>query len=51
MSSQAAIEALGLRTSYKDVEALRGVDLGVEAGTVLGLVGPTAPARRPPFAS
>ena len=51
MSTELAIEALGLRKSYGDVKALYGVDLRVEAGSVYGLLGPTARARRRPSAS
>jgi ABC-2 type transport system ATP-binding protein len=40
-----AIEAQGLRKSYKDVEALRGIDLRVEPGTVLGLLGPNGAGK------
>jgi ABC-2 type transport system ATP-binding protein len=41
----AAVEAEGLRKSYGDVEALRGVDLWVEAGTVFGLLGPNGAGK------
>src|ERR1700733_8604700 len=40
MDADFAIEAEGLRKSYKDVLALDGVDLRVPAGTGLGLLGP-----------
>jgi ABC-2 type transport system ATP-binding protein len=40
-----AIEIDGLRKSYKDVEALCGVDLRVEAGTVFGLLGPNGAGK------
>jgi len=40
-----AIEVEGLRKSYKDVEALRGIDLQVESGTVLGLLGPNGAGK------
>jgi ABC-2 type transport system ATP-binding protein len=33
------IQATGLKKRYKRHEALRGVDLAVPAGTVLGLLG------------
>jgi ABC-2 type transport system ATP-binding protein len=45
MSEQLAIETLGLRKAYKDVEALRGVDLRVERGTVLGGLGPNGAGK------
>jgi ABC-2 type transport system ATP-binding protein len=40
-----AIEAAALRKSYGDVEALRGVDLRVEAGSVYGLLGPNGAGK------
>ncbi len=43
--SEAAIEVSGLRKSYKDVEALCGIDLEVEAGTILGLLGPNGAGK------
>ena len=43
--SEHAIEVEGLRKSYKDVEALRGIDLQVESGTVLGLLGPNGAGK------
>ncbi len=45
MSNGVAIEIEGLRKSYKDVEALCGIDLEVEAGTVLGLLGPNGAGK------
>ena len=42
---EAAIEIEGLRKSYKDVEALCGIDLEVEPGTVLGLLGPNGAGK------
>jgi len=41
----AAIEAQGLRKRYSSVEALRGVDLTVETGTVFGLLGPNGAGK------
>ena len=45
MSDQLAIEAQGLRKTYKDVEALRGIDLSVPRGTVLGVLGPNGAGK------
>jgi hypothetical protein len=41
----AAIEARGLRKRYGSVEALRGIDLTVETGTVFGLLGPNGAGK------
>ena len=43
----AVIEARGLRKAYGITVAVDGVDLQVEKGRILGLIGPTAPARPP----
>ncbi len=40
-----AIEASGLRKSYGEVEALRGVDLEAAAGSVLGVLGPNGAGK------
>jgi ABC-2 type transport system ATP-binding protein len=45
VSVDAAIEAHGLRKRFGEVNALRGVDLDVEAGTVLGLLGPNGAGK------
>jgi ABC-2 type transport system ATP-binding protein len=45
MSAELAIEARNLRKSYGDVEALRGVDLRIEAGSVYGLLGPNGAGK------
>jgi ABC-2 type transport system ATP-binding protein len=43
--SNLAIEAQDLRKSYGSVEALRGVDLRVEVGSVFGLLGPNGAGK------
>jgi len=45
VTSDAAIEASGLRKSYGKVVALDGVDLRAPAGTVLGLLGPNGAGK------
>ncbi|WP_097870739.1 ATP-binding cassette domain-containing protein [Streptomyces sp. rh34] len=40
-----AIEAEGLRKRYRGHEALRGIDLSVPAGTVLGVLGPNGAGK------
>ena len=41
------IEAHGLRKTYGSKVALDSIDLRVEEGRILGLIGPTAPAKPP----
>ncbi|MFF3085780.1 ATP-binding cassette domain-containing protein [Streptomyces nojiriensis] len=41
----AAIEAEGLRKNYKDHQVLKGIDLHVPAGSVLGLLGPNGAGK------
>lgn len=43
--SEAAIEVRGLRKSYGDVEAVRGLDLTVARGQVLALLGPNGAGK------
>jgi ABC-2 type transport system ATP-binding protein len=45
MEGTPAIETEGLRKSYKNVQALCGVDLRVARGTVLGLLGPNGAGK------
>jgi ABC-2 type transport system ATP-binding protein len=45
VSVDAAVETEGLRKSYGEVNALRGIDLRVEAGTVFGLLGPNGAGK------
>src|ERR671914_401138 len=45
MASQTAIEARELRKRYGDVDALRGIDLDVAAGSVFGLLGPNGAGK------
>src|SRR3954451_9179577 len=45
MSGQEAVRAEGLRKAYGEVEALRGVDLTVPQGTVLGVLGPNGAGK------
>jgi ABC-2 type transport system ATP-binding protein len=40
-----AVEITGLHKSYGDVEALRGIDLHVERGSVFGLLGPNGAGK------
>jgi ABC-2 type transport system ATP-binding protein len=40
-----AVETSGLHKSYGDVQALRGVDLGVATGSVFGLLGPNGAGK------
>lgn len=45
MAERPIIMAEGLRKSYRSVRALRGVDLEVSEGTVLGLLGPNGAGK------
>ena len=45
MSDELAIQAEDLHVSYGSVDALRGVDLAAETGTVLGLLGPNGAGK------
>src|SRR5918995_2464050 len=43
--SPIAVEIQGLHKSYGDVQAIRGVDLRVESGTIFGLLGPNGAGK------
>ncbi|MHB8584518.1 MAG: ATP-binding cassette domain-containing protein [Thermoplasmatota archaeon] len=43
--ANAVIHVKGIRKSFGKVEALKGVDLDVEAGTILGLLGPNGAGK------
>src|ERR671910_3039406 len=43
--SPIAVETQGLHKSYGDVQAIRGVDLRVESGTIFGLLGPNGAGK------
>ena len=43
--TSSAISVEGLRKSFRDVQALRGVDLDVRRGTVLGVLGPNGAGK------
>jgi ABC-2 type transport system ATP-binding protein len=40
-----AVETTRLRKNYGDVQALRGVDLRVETGSIFGLLGPNGAGK------
>lgn len=40
-----AIEAKGLKKSFKDLEVLKGIDLQVQRGTILALLGPNGAGK------
>ena len=45
MSSEPAILVEGLTKSFKEVHALRGIDLSVPRGSVLGVLGPNGAGK------
>src|SRR3712207_2504784 len=46
---QVAIEVRGLRKSYGALEAVKGVDLSIEAGEIFGLIGPDGAGKTSVF--
>lgn len=45
MSSSLAIEARGLHKSFRDVQAVRGLDLEIPRGEIFGLLGPNGAGK------
>ena len=45
MQADPAVETTRLRKNYGDVQALRGVDLRVETGSIFGLLGPNGAGK------
>src|SRR5690242_547790 len=45
MSQELAVETVGLEKRFDDVVALRGIDLRVSTGSVLGLLGPNGAGK------
>ncbi|HVH52540.1 MAG TPA: ATP-binding cassette domain-containing protein, partial [Actinomycetota bacterium] len=43
--AEPVIQVRGLRKSYQDVEAVRGIDLAVERGEVFALLGPNGAGK------
>jgi|TARA_Y100000310_G_scaffold231230_2_gene233755 ABC-2 type transport system ATP-binding protein len=41
----AIVEAIGVRKSFGDFEALRGIDFSVEKGSIVGLIGPNGAGK------
>jgi ABC-2 type transport system ATP-binding protein len=44
-AAEAAVETHGLKKSYGDVHALKGIDLRIEPGVVFGLLGPNGAGK------
>jgi len=51
VTSDLAVHARGHTKSFGDTRALRGIDLEIPTGTVLGVLGPNGPARPRPCGS
>ncbi|HEX9436703.1 MAG TPA: ATP-binding cassette domain-containing protein, partial [Candidatus Limnocylindria bacterium] len=41
----AAVEVIGLKKSYGQIEAVRGIDLSVEQGEIFGFLGPNGAGK------
>ena len=41
----AIVEANGVRKSFGDFEALRGIDFAIESGSIVGLIGPNGAGK------
>ncbi|MGQ0762808.1 MAG: ATP-binding cassette domain-containing protein [Acidobacteriota bacterium] len=48
-ASQPAIRVRGLRKSYGETEAVRGIDLDIQAGEIFGLIGPDGAGKTSVF--
>src|SRR5262249_56213908 len=46
---EVAISVRGLRKSYGELEAVRGVDLGIERGEIFGVIGPDGAGKTSVF--
>jgi ABC-2 type transport system ATP-binding protein len=49
VAAPAVIEVIGLRKSYGALEAVRGIDLQVEAGEIFGIIGPDGAGKTSAF--
>src|SRR5438094_794341 len=47
--SQPAIRVRNLRKTYGEIEAVRGIDLDVQAGEIFGLIGPDGAGKTSVF--
>jgi len=46
---EAAIQVTGLRKSYGDLQAVRGIDLSVDTGEIFGIIGPDGAGKTSAF--